>query len=649
MKLNKNTIMSSSNVKTKYFQNCMGVFQGGGCKGSAYVGAYREAFKWGVSFSELVGTSAGSIIAVLIGAGATPKQIEEIFSELDFKKFLNNPKTLQGYKPTFKSLAFKYYNYPFLGKYKRLVNYLGLHSSEYIRVWLNLQLSKLLPHISHPVKFEDLIIPTNVVTTDLYSKRIKVYSQEKTPTFEVAEAVQASCNIPGIFQPLNMQYVDGGLLSNLPAFIFDGRTDRLYNRILAFSLESEPSTNKFSSLEGYSKAILDTTLEGNLDLQIGLQEDLHIIKINTGTILATDFEKINPTIISMLINQGENAVKNFFRNETTEVNTGNVNLNLSLDYFKTNNFIVETSNFKYKEIIISDINSEWSYEIFPTLLKWKDDGAKIVFFLDENRDQLEHTKFRQRFLNYFGVQVILTNHIPFSGFIFDGADRSKAKAIILNRSEKKPVGCHSKLYLVEEDFYAIKYMRKRILELGENKLSKASNVQIEKVKPNELFDLLKNIPFYSHDDIDMSIRDIKVTDVFFITKYVRGYKYRQIHTLFDLYKKFGLALFEPAKLKLDNGKYTLITPPIVEKIGDKMFLVQGNTRFAYAYRNNIETLKCVFIEGIKDPLPSKSEINVKEVLLSDKVVAAGTRYDKFDLTKFREIEKAIRNPEICLL
>ena len=29
------------NNKTKFFQNCLGVFQGGGCKGAAYVGAYK--------------------------------------------------------------------------------------------------------------------------------------------------------------------------------------------------------------------------------------------------------------------------------------------------------------------------------------------------------------------------------------------------------------------------------------------------------------------------------------------------------------------------------------------------------------------------------------------------------------------------------
>ena len=69
-------------MKTKFFQNCLGVFQGGGCRGAAYVGAYKQSIELGISFSELVGASTGSIIAVFIGAGASPKQLEKIIKEL---------------------------------------------------------------------------------------------------------------------------------------------------------------------------------------------------------------------------------------------------------------------------------------------------------------------------------------------------------------------------------------------------------------------------------------------------------------------------------------------------------------------------------------------------------------------------------------
>lgn len=40
----------------KYFTNCIAVFQGGGCKAIAYIGAYEKAYQEGVFFSELAGT-----------------------------------------------------------------------------------------------------------------------------------------------------------------------------------------------------------------------------------------------------------------------------------------------------------------------------------------------------------------------------------------------------------------------------------------------------------------------------------------------------------------------------------------------------------------------------------------------------------------
>ena len=74
--------------KDIYYSNCSGVFQGGGGKAIAYIGAYEVANEHGVMFSELAGTSAGSIIAAAIALGATPEQIKSFVSNLDFLSLL---------------------------------------------------------------------------------------------------------------------------------------------------------------------------------------------------------------------------------------------------------------------------------------------------------------------------------------------------------------------------------------------------------------------------------------------------------------------------------------------------------------------------------------------------------------------------------
>ena len=47
----------------------VGIFEGGGAKGFAHVGALKATEERGIQFSEVGGTSAGAIIAALVAAG----------------------------------------------------------------------------------------------------------------------------------------------------------------------------------------------------------------------------------------------------------------------------------------------------------------------------------------------------------------------------------------------------------------------------------------------------------------------------------------------------------------------------------------------------------------------------------------------------
>src|SRR5512144_2036470 len=84
--------------RTRFYTDCSGVFEGGGCRASAYAGAYSSAYEHGVRFSEVAGTSAGAIVAALIAAGAEPEFLLNELRELDFRDFLYAPK-----RPVFSS------------------------------------------------------------------------------------------------------------------------------------------------------------------------------------------------------------------------------------------------------------------------------------------------------------------------------------------------------------------------------------------------------------------------------------------------------------------------------------------------------------------------------------------------------------------
>ncbi|MBC7983985.1 MAG: patatin-like phospholipase family protein, partial [Candidatus Obscuribacterales bacterium] len=231
--------------QTKFFQACRGVFEGGGCRGAGHVGAYEAAIKCGINFSEVAGTSAGAMIAALVGAGANPEFLHDKCAHLKFSDLLSRPKRRIG---TF--WLGRIASYFFRGE-KRLFGKIlhdgSAYSSEKLQEWVDDRLAELLPHAQRPIKFKDLILPTWVVATDLSGRRPKIWSKEGTPDESVALAVRCSCSIPLFFEPVELGndfYVDGGMLSNLPSFVFaDRKTNPLAlgGRILAFQLAANES------------------------------------------------------------------------------------------------------------------------------------------------------------------------------------------------------------------------------------------------------------------------------------------------------------------------------------------------------------------------------------------------------------------------
>ena len=73
-----------------------------------------------------------------------------------------------------------------------------------------------------------------IIAANISRRSLMLFSAEETPNVAVADAVAASIAIPGIFEPVDIDvpallgddverctFVDGGLVSNLPAWVFD--------------------------------------------------------------------------------------------------------------------------------------------------------------------------------------------------------------------------------------------------------------------------------------------------------------------------------------------------------------------------------------------------------------------------------------------
>ena len=194
-----------------HFKNL--VFEGGGVKGIAYVGALEVLDKEGIlkNIKRVAGTSAGAMVAVLVGLNYTTTEISEILWDLNFKNFLDD-------------------NFGMVRDIDRLINEYGWYKGDFFR-------DKMAEFIegktgNGEATFKDLakakkLRDIYLIGADLSTGFSKVFCYNNTPDVKVADAARISMSIPLFFravQNINNDghvYVDGGLLDNYPIKVFD--------------------------------------------------------------------------------------------------------------------------------------------------------------------------------------------------------------------------------------------------------------------------------------------------------------------------------------------------------------------------------------------------------------------------------------------
>lgn len=160
---------------------------GGGAKGFAHLGALKVFEEHHIRPDVIAGTSAGALAGVFYADGFAPEEIAELF---------------RGHRMTdFANLSF------FSGG---LLKPTGV--AEMLRKNLRAR------------SFEELRIPFRAIATNWETAQITVFSEGKN----LVEAVIASCNVPMVFEPIEIdgvQYVDGGLLKNFPVSVIRDETE----------------------------------------------------------------------------------------------------------------------------------------------------------------------------------------------------------------------------------------------------------------------------------------------------------------------------------------------------------------------------------------------------------------------------------------
>ncbi|XP_065839909.1 uncharacterized protein [Oscarella lobularis] len=191
------------------------VFEGGGNKGLAYVGALRVLEEVGVSgqVRRVAGASSGAMCACLFSVGFTSFEMFEFLTRPDARRILLD------------------HSCGLCSVLPNLLSGFGWNPGRKILRWFGETLEKKTGNAD--ITFMDVYKQYGrelcIVATNLNHMSVEYFHPKTTPNMPIRWAVRMSMSIPGIYQSVRSHqhgetyhYVDGGVLCNFPIHVFDG-------------------------------------------------------------------------------------------------------------------------------------------------------------------------------------------------------------------------------------------------------------------------------------------------------------------------------------------------------------------------------------------------------------------------------------------
>lgn len=274
-----------------------GIFDGGGVKGAALAGCLDAAEKEGIDFLGFGGTSAGSIVALLASVGYSGKDLERILVEQEFSELLDDGgRLLAALKEEGKKIGDFLLSGSWrerlmvpwkLWRTRKLLAKIwtdhGLYHGDELKLFLLERIKARRPTLKDhsDISFEDLegagCRPLKIVASDVTGQCPAIFSRQSGQYgSSVIDAVRASVGYPFVFRPVvknDKRLVDGGLSSNLPAFLFEEEYRKTRIVTFAFDLIAPAKTHQaayvFNDLIG---DMMSTALEAGDKLMRGVLE-----------------------------------------------------------------------------------------------------------------------------------------------------------------------------------------------------------------------------------------------------------------------------------------------------------------------------------------------------------------------------------------
>lgn len=329
---------------TVQFRNL--VFEGGGVKGIAYIGAMQVLSQRDL-LEEIVrigGTSAGAINALIFALGYDLQEQRGILDSTDFRDFMDD-------------------SFGFVRDFRRLWKEFGWHKGDFFKDWIGKLVKNRLG--SAQATFGDLknagLPDLYVIGTNLSTGFSEVFSAERFPDMSLVKAIRISMSIPLFFRAKRLGnrkdvYVDGGVMLNYPVRLFDreryidmqneadaarsveyynrenarfllerpGRSPYVYNRqtlgmrldtaeeIGLFRYDEPLQGKKIETFPKYARALISAVMQVQENIHLHSDDWQRTLYINTLDVKTTDFD-ISDAMKAALIEEGIRGAETYFR------------------------------------------------------------------------------------------------------------------------------------------------------------------------------------------------------------------------------------------------------------------------------------------------------------------------------------------------
>lgn len=233
------------------------VFSGGGNKGLSFIGCLKALEEYNIleQVECFAGTSAGSIVSVLINLGYTSDELREILLNMDFSQLRDI--TSDGIFNYFQNFGFD----------------TGDRMERVLRIFIRKKTD------NEEITFSELYNLTGkklVITGTCLNSHSRVFFNHLDHgDMKVIEALRISFSVPFVFNACKIgrdTYVDGCVADNYPLEAWDDPDE-----VLGFLLESEPSWEEISGLDDYAISIMQCIYQKFKRLYSLLYKDITVV------------------------------------------------------------------------------------------------------------------------------------------------------------------------------------------------------------------------------------------------------------------------------------------------------------------------------------------------------------------------------------